>query len=76
MESKKLSKSAYEGVKGKDYVPYVREKSSSEGSLVVLIAAILLAILFAASTAYSGMKAGLTLAAFYLVISKFGTKND
>lgn len=63
MESKKLSKSAYEGVKGKDYVPYVREKSSSEGSPVVLIAAILLAILFAASTAYSGMKAGLTVAA-------------
>jgi len=60
---KKLSKEAYGGVKGKDYVPYVSSGSRQGGSISVLIIGILLAVLFAASTAYSGMKSGLTVAA-------------
>lgn len=59
----KLSKDAYGGVAGKDYVPYVSDGSKSGGSAVVLIIGIILAVLFAASTAYSGMKSGLTVAA-------------
>ena len=49
-----------EGVK---YVPYIKEGDRKGGNAVVLIAGILLAVLFAASTAYSGMKSGLTVAA-------------
>ena len=60
---KKLSKDAYGGVAGKDYVPYVSEKNNLGGNIAILIIGILLAALFAASTAYSGMKSGLTVAA-------------
>ena len=59
----KLSKDAYGGVAGKDYVPYVSSGSKSGGNVAVLIIGIILAVLFAASTAYSGMKSGLTVAA-------------
>ncbi|MCI1943699.1 OPT/YSL family transporter [Clostridium luticellarii] len=61
--NKKLSKNAYGGIAGKDYVPYVSSGSKSGGNIAVLIIGIILAVLFAASTAYSGMKAGLTVAA-------------
>ncbi|MEG0856729.1 MAG: oligopeptide transporter, OPT family [Terrisporobacter sp.] len=60
---KKLSKDAYGGVHGKDYVPYINDKSNKGTNLAVLIIGIILAALFAASTAYSGMKSGLTVAA-------------
>lgn len=60
---KKLSKNAYGGVPGKDYVPYISGGSNSGGNWFVLILGIILAALFAASTAYSGMKSGLTVAA-------------
>ncbi len=63
MSSKKLPKGAYGGVSGKDYVPYITDKSKSGANLAVLIIGIILAVVFAASTAYSGMKAGLTVAA-------------
>ena len=61
--SKKLSKEAFGGVKGQDYIPFVDSGSRLGGNHAVLIIGILLAALFAASTAYSGMKAGLTVAA-------------
>lgn len=61
--NRKLSKEAYGGVAGKDYIPYISERSQSGGNIAVLIIGIILAALFAASTAYSGMKAGLTVAA-------------
>ncbi len=61
--NQKLSKGAYGGVSGKDYVPYVSKSSALGGNMTVLIIGILLSALFAASTAYSGMKAGLTVAA-------------
>lgn len=60
---KKLSKDAYGGVHGKDYVPYVSSGEKTGGNAAILIIGILLAALFAASTAYSGMKSGLTVAA-------------
>lgn len=61
---KKLDKTAYGGIDGNKYIPYVEDgKSKKGGNAVVLIMGMLLAIMFAASTAYSGMKAGLTVAA-------------
>lgn len=60
--NQKLSKEAYGGVVGKDYVPYVKNAGLG-GNITVIIFAVLLSALFAASTAYSGMKAGLTVAA-------------
>ncbi|NNU74818.1 OPT family oligopeptide transporter [Clostridium estertheticum] len=60
---KKLSKGAYGGIAGKDYIPYVSTGSKSGGNVAVLIIGIFLAALFSASTAYSGMKSGLTVAA-------------
>ncbi len=63
METKKLSKDAYGGVHGKDYVPYITDKSRKGVNGAVLFIGLALAIIFAASTAYSGMKAGLTVAA-------------
>ena len=59
----KLPKEAYGGVSGKDYVPYITDKSKKGTNFAVLIIGIVLAALFAASTAYSGMKSGLTVAA-------------
>lgn len=59
----KLPKEAYGGVHGKDYLPYVRDKSKTGTNFIVLIVGIILAVIFAASTAYSGMKSGLTVAA-------------
>lgn len=59
----KLSKEAYGGINGQDYVPYITSGDKKGGNLIVMIAGIILAVLFAASTAYSGMKSGLTVAA-------------
>ena len=61
--NKKLSKEAYGGVDGKNYVPYITDKSKKGTNFAVTIIGIVLATLFAASTAYSGMKSGLTVAA-------------
>lgn len=58
-----LPKGAYGEVSGKDYVPYITDKSRTGGNVAVLIIGIILAAIFAASTTYSGMKAGLTVAA-------------
>lgn len=60
---KQLSKDAYGGVTGKNYVPYIDSGSRNGGNTAVWLIGILLAILFSASTAYSGMKSGLTVAA-------------
>ena len=60
---KKLPKEAYGGVSGKDYIPYITDKSKKGGNIAILIIGIVLATIFAASTAYSGMKSGLTVAA-------------
>lgn len=62
-KDRRLSKGAYGGVAGADYVPYVADKSQKGGNATVLVIGIVLAVIFAASTAYSGMKAGMTVAA-------------
>lgn len=61
--NQKISKNAYGGVAGKDYVPYLTDQTKLGGSVPVLVIGLILAIIFSASTAYSGMKAGLTVAA-------------
>lgn len=60
---KGLPKGAYGGIDGADYVPYVTDSSKRGANIPILTFGIILAIVFAASTAYSGMKAGLTVAA-------------
>jgi putative OPT family oligopeptide transporter len=60
---KELPKGAYGGIAGKDYVPYITGPSTLGGGTIVFIIGLVLAAVFAASTAYSGMKAGLTVAA-------------
>ena len=56
----KLPKEAYGGINGKDYIPYITDKSKKGTNLTVIIIGIILAVIFAASTAYSGMKSGLS----------------
>ena len=51
MSAKKLSKEAYGGVKGEDYIPYNTDKTKRGSNTVVMIIGIILAIVFAASTA-------------------------
>lgn len=60
---KKLPKEAYGGVHGKEYIPYISGKENKGANLPVVIIGIILSAIFAASTAYSGMKSGLTVAA-------------
>ena len=60
---KKLPREAYGGVHGKDYIPYISGKSNKGANLPVILIGIILSAIFAASTAYSGMKSGLTVAA-------------
>lgn len=60
---KELPKGAYGGIDGKDYIPYITGTSTLGGGTIVFIIGLILAAVFAASTAYSGMKAGLTVAA-------------
>jgi len=59
----KLPKEAYGGVHGKDYIPYITDKSKKGANITVIIIGIVLSVIFAASTSYSGMKSGLTVAA-------------
>ena len=61
--NKKLSKEAYGGISGNDYIPYITDKSRKGVNFSVLTIGIILSAIFAASTAYSGMKSGLTVAA-------------
>ncbi len=63
--NKRLSKYAYGGIEGKAYIPFTTdsELKKSENSKLVLVVGVLLAILFAASTTYSGLKTGITVAA-------------
>lgn len=61
--NKKLPKEAYGGVSGADYVPYADGKKKLAGNAAIMLIGLALAVVFAASTAYSGMKSGLTVAA-------------
>ena len=43
--NKKLSKEAYGGVNGKDYVPYINDKSKKGTNLAVLLIGIVLSLI-------------------------------
>jgi Predicted membrane protein len=63
MKKKTLDQSAYGGVPGSKYIPYLGSHDGLGGSPLIMIFGAVLAVIFAASTAYSGMKAGLTVSA-------------
>lgn len=60
---KKLSKQAYGGIKGENYIQYVEDgKTRKAINTIILIRGCILATMFADSTVYSEMKADLTFA--------------
>lgn len=60
----KLSKSAYSGTSGNDYVPYVPiTEAMPEMTGYSIIIGVLFAIIFAAANTYLGLKVGLTISA-------------
>lgn len=63
MKKKTLDQSAYGGVPGLKYVPYLGSNDGLGGGPLIIVFGAILAVIFAASTAYSGMKAGLTVSA-------------
>lgn len=65
MEPKrKLSHTAYGGIKGDDYIPFISsDVVMPESTAVSLITGILFAIIFAAANTYLGLKVGLTISA-------------
>lgn len=64
LEKKGLSKNAYGGVKGQDYVPYISiEDALPELTTVSVILGCILAIIFGVANTYLGLKVGMTIAA-------------
>ena len=62
--SKRLSRTAYGGVKGEDYIPYVpTTEVVPEATGYSIIMGIIFAAVFAAANTYLGLKVGLTIAA-------------
>lgn len=63
-ESKRLSHSAYGGIKGEDYVPFIpTSQAMPELSIYSIIMCAVFAMIFAAANTYLGLKVGLTIAA-------------
>lgn len=61
---KKLSKEAYGGVRGEDYVPFIpANEVIPESTSYSIFFGILFAIIFAAANTYLGLKVGLTISA-------------
>jgi len=65
MEEKNgLSSTAYGGIKGEDYVPYVPvNKAMPEITVMSIVWGCIFAVLFGAANTYLGLKAGMTIAA-------------
>lgn len=64
MENKGLSYTAYGGVAGEDYVPFVPiNKAMPEMTWVSILMGVLFAIIFGAANTYLGLKVGMTIAA-------------
>lgn len=62
--SKKLSKQAYGGVRGEDYIPFVpTTEVMPEATGYSIIMGFIFAIVFAAANTYLGLKVGLTISA-------------
>lgn len=63
-EKKGLSHTAYGGIKGEDYVPYVpTSQALPELTVVSIIVGCIFAIVFGAANTYLGLKVGMTVAA-------------
>lgn len=63
-EKKKLSHTAYGGIKGEDYVPFVpTSEAMPETTLISVAIGCLFAVVFAAANVYLGLQVGLTIAA-------------
>ncbi|ADG72774.1 OPT family oligopeptide transporter [Brachyspira murdochii] len=63
-EARKLSKDAYGGIKGEDYIPFIPSTVvMPEMTGYSIILGILFAVLFAAANTYLGLKVGLTISA-------------
>lgn len=63
-EARKLSKNAYGGIKGEDYVPFIPAATvMPEMTGYSIILGVILAIIFAAANTYLGLKVGLTISA-------------
>lgn len=63
-EKKGLSHTAYGGIKGDDYVPYIpASEAMPELTMVSIIVACVFSIIFAAANVYLGLRVGMTIAA-------------
>lgn len=63
-ESKRLSKQAYGGVRGEDYIPFIpTSEVMPEATGYSIIMGIIFAVVFAAANTYLGLKVGLTISA-------------
>lgn len=64
VEKRGLDHSAYGGIDGKDYVPFIpADKAMPEITIVSMVMGIIFAMLFAAANTYLGLKVGMTIAA-------------
>ena len=63
-EKKGLSQTAYGGIKGEDYIPYVPvSKAMPELTVVSILMGCIFAIIFGVANTYLGLKVGMTIAA-------------
>ncbi|MGH4119368.1 OPT family oligopeptide transporter [Clostridium sp.] len=63
-KNKKLSSTAYGGIKGDDYLPFVpTSQAMPETTAISLIIGMIFAMIFAAANTYLGLKVGLTVSA-------------
>ncbi len=63
-DSKRLSKQAYGGIKGEDYIPFIpTTEVMPEATGYSIIMGIIFAVVFAAANTYLGLKVGLTISA-------------
>ena len=63
-EAKGLDHSAYGGISGEDYVPYIPASSvMPESTVISILFGIIFAIVFGAANTYLGLKVGMTIAA-------------
>ena len=63
-ESKKLSHTAYGGIKGEDYLPFIpASQAMPELTAISIIMGMLFAMIFAAANTYLGLKVGMTISA-------------
>ncbi|MGH4137649.1 OPT family oligopeptide transporter [Clostridium sp.] len=63
-KSKKLSHTAYGGIKGEDYLPFVpASQAMPEMTVISIVIGMIFAMIFAAANTYLGLKVGLTISA-------------